>query len=256
MSKQIVSNETLRVFQEYLVHWSILRVIKDFFEDAGIMPKEDYDPKESSQRRSLVKQYYAACDFSDRDDAQRLLRVFETILISASNDPDIYHRQEIDASVSTLISHMERDGFTFENNRLETIGGRLGLTQIADHADKLDASNLHLQIQRIEEAIESDPELAIGTAKELVETTCKTILQERGMPFEKNWDMMRLVKEVRKVLILTPEDIPDSAKAAKTIKILLNNLATISQGLAELRNSYGTGHGKEGRKASLEPRHA
>jgi hypothetical protein len=36
----------------------------------------------------------------------------------------------------------------------------------------------------------------------------------------------------------------------------LSNLATIVQGVAELRGLYGTGHGKDGKARGLQPRHA
>jgi len=101
-----------------------------------------------------------------------------------------------------------------------------------------------------------DPALAIGTAKELIETTCKTILEERGIPFGAEDDLPRLVKETRKALGLVPDDIPDSAKGADTIRRLLNNLGNIANSLAELRNLYGTGHGKSAKSRGLTPRHA
>ena len=37
---------------------------------------------------------------------------------------------------------------------------------------------------------------------------------------------------------------------------MLSNLGTIAQGLAELRNPYGTGHGPTGNAKGLSPRHA
>jgi hypothetical protein len=112
------------------------------------------------------------------------------------------------------------------------------------------------QITRMEAAVANDPGLAIGTAKELLETCCKTILSERGVVPEKTDDLPQLVKRTVKELRLTPADIPDSAKAAETIRILLSNLATITNGIAELRNKYGTGHGKEASAKGLGPRHA
>ena len=48
----------------------------------------------------------------------------------------------------------------------------------------------------------------------------------------------------------------DKARAADTIKRLLSNLATITQGIAELRNQYGTGHGRVRRSGGLTSRHA
>ncbi len=112
------------------------------------------------------------------------------------------------------------------------------------------------QITRMDAAVLNDPGLAIGTAKELVETCCKTILTDRGVAFSKNADIPELVKLTSKELELTPADIPEKAKASDTIKRLLSNLATITQGVAELRNHYGTGHGKAAGAKGLQPRHA
>jgi hypothetical protein len=120
----------------------------------------------------------------------------------------------------------------------------------------LDADYIHRQISRMESAVEGDPELAIGTAKELVETVCKTILAERGKPVTGTPDMSTLTKNTLKELKLVPDGVPDSARGSDVIKRLLSNLGTIGNGLAELRGLYGTGHGKHGKASGLSPRHA
>jgi len=119
-----------------------------------------------------------------------------------------------------------------------------------------DVTYVSQQITRMEAAVNQDPELAIGTAKELVETCCKSILTEAGVTFSKGDDLPKLVKRTVTVLQLTPDDIPEQAKAANTIKRLLSNLASITQGVAELRNHYGTGHGKVCANKSLQAPHA
>jgi hypothetical protein len=112
------------------------------------------------------------------------------------------------------------------------------------------------QINIMESAIENSPELAIGTAKELIETICHTILIERKIETDKNWDLLQLLKQTTKQLNLTPEGIPDEAKAAKTIKSILGSLTTVVQGIGELRNQYGSGHGKRATFKGLTTRHA
>jgi hypothetical protein len=119
-----------------------------------------------------------------------------------------------------------------------------------------DAGYVAQQITRMEAAVLNDPALAIGTAKELIETTCKTILDEKKLTYSNKADVPELVKAAAKALKLTPDDIPDVAKASDTIKRLLGNLGSIPHGLAELRNLYGTGHGKSARTKGLSPRHA
>lgn len=43
---------------------------------------------------------------------------------------------------------------------------------------------------------------------------------------------------------------------ADALKKILGSLSTITQGVAELRNKYGTGHGKVDHTIMLQPRHA
>lgn len=112
------------------------------------------------------------------------------------------------------------------------------------------------QINLMESAIENSPELAIGTAKELIKTICHTILTERKIETDKNWDLLQLLKQTTKQLNLTPEGIPDAAKASKTIKSILGSLTTVVQGIGELRNQYGSGHGKKATFKGLTSRHA
>ena len=123
-------------------------------------------------------------------------------------------------------------------------------------ANVVDSSYISQQITRLESAIPNDPELAIGTAKEFVESICKTILDEFAVPEGDRDTFPKRVRATLKKLKLVAGDIPDSASASETIKVLLNNLATISNGLAELRNLYGTGHGKVSRTKGLQSRHA
>lgn len=163
--------------------------------------------------------------------------------------------------------YLKNDGFQLvEKTRMSGkpvfIGRHVGVVStpgIAVARDALsgaDAGYVTQQITRMEAAVQNDPGLAIGTAKELVETCCRTILAERKIETPGNPDLPKLVKLTSRELELTPADISGQAKAADTIKRLLSNLATITQGIAELRNQYGTGHGKEATAVGLGSRHA
>ena len=136
------------------------------------------------------------------------------------------------------------------------LAGGPSLNPLKEHAKVLNANHLAEQIRRLESSIETDPSLAIGTAKELIETCCKTILAERGQAVFGTPDVSTLTKLTLKELKLVPEGIPDAARGADVIKRLLSNLGTIGNGLAELRGLYGTGHGKHGSATGLGVRHA
>ncbi|HEU4731552.1 MAG TPA: abortive infection family protein [Kofleriaceae bacterium] len=131
-----------------------------------------------------------------------------------------------------------------------------GVAAARDALASVDATYLAQQITRMEAAVQNDPDLAIGTAKELIESCCKTILNERGVEVPRDADIPRLVKLASQTLQLTPADIPDTVTAADVIRRLLGNLANVGQGIAELRNKYGTGHGKTSGTKGLQTRHA
>jgi len=155
-----------------------------------------------------------------------------------------------------LVERTRLSGKPVYVGRYVGIGATPGLSAAREVLGGTDPGYVAQQITRMDAAVINDPSLAIGTAKELVETCCKTILMDRGIEFSRNADLLELVKLTSKELELTPNDIPEKAKAADTIKRLLSNLATITQGVAELRNHYGTGHGKPADAKGLQSRHA
>ena len=175
--------------------------------------------------------------------------------------------EEADSLAATFNAFLRADGFQLVPKMMMSgrpvfaarelgLSATPGLAAARNALTGADLDYVSQQISRMEAAIANDPALAIGTAKELVETCCKTILTERGVAFAKNADLPELVSLTAKKLDLTPKDIPEQAKARDTIKRLLSNLATITQGVAELRNHYGTGHGKHAGTKGLQGRHA
>lgn len=92
------------------------------------------------------------------------------------------------------------------------------------------------EIERLENAVERDPALAIGTAKELIETCCKSILSKRNVQYPRSADIPELTKLLAKELQLVPDDIPEKAKGAETIRLILRNLSALTHYLAELRS--------------------
>jgi AbiJ N-terminal domain 3/Abortive infection C-terminus len=206
--------------------------------------------------------YDSRFNLMNGDDETLLRFLCETIHPVVRPDPT-----EAQRMCQLYNQYLQNDGFQIvEKTRLSGkpvyIGRYVGVAAtpavaaVRDTLGGTDPGYVVQQITRMEAAVVSDPALAIGTAKELVETCCKTILDARGVAFSRSADLPELVKITIKQLALAPNDIPDSAKAVETVRRLLNNLATITQGVAELRNQYGTGHGKAAGSKGLGPRHA
>jgi hypothetical protein len=121
-------------------------------------------------------------------------------------------------------------------------------TLLDDHSALMD------HLGAIERDLASDPAGAIASAKELVESMYKLILDKRGIAHG-NEDLPKLYKKVAAELGLTRESVPDSAKGSEAAHKVLGALNTTVSGLAELRNQIGRGHGRSTVSPALE-RHA
>ena len=165
-------------------------------------------------------------------------------------------------SIVALVQHAAEYKLESEKDLIErckTIADRLLSGQMNFNTLKNLVSNAEYladQIKRIAQSVISDPALAIGTAKDLIETCCKTILTERDKTISSTSEISTLTKETLKELKLVPEGIDQSVRGAEVIKRLLRSLGTIGNDLAELRGLYGTGHGKHAASKGLTSRHA
>lgn len=95
----------------------------------------------------------------------------------------------------------------------------------------------------------------MGSARELIESTAKVVLTERGLSVNPRDDLPALVRAAQTALGLHPTGTgPDGSDGVRRI---LGAVTTIAEGLGELRNrGYGTGHGPATARVGLRPRHA
>lgn len=226
----------------------LLEMSSGFVSDFVNRTFEDFFAEE--MRIDIYSEKYA---YKGTSKANRLRAFLETEDDSIAGEALIalieYHVAVTDSSPPELVEECQAIA-----RRL--LSGAPNLNMLSQTAAGFDAAVLQRQIARMSGSVDNDPALAIGTAKELVETCCKTILSDRGSSLPGQPDMSTLTKAVLKELKLVPEAIPEESRGASTIKRLLSNLATIGNGLAELRGLYGTGHGPDGRASGLQPRHA
>lgn len=245
----IVSGATRRAFQESYVSHSVVGQIESDFDDAGVERGETPPGRAvSGARRSLVAEYYATVTWTDYLSVRQVLDAYETHLLRIQEQAqDEYDR---------LVKLLRRDRLAVEDARITFPGHDVPLEEIVDTQISVDLDQLRVNIARIRGAIAQDPALAIGSAKELVEATCKAILTEIGVPVPDKADIPELVHQVLEHLDLIAKNVPDEKKGSKSIKRVLGSLAQVVQGVAELRNLYGSGHGRRPGERGLSARHA
>jgi hypothetical protein len=135
-------------------------------------------------------------------------------------------------------------------------GSSVNLDSLIQQIDLRNATQLRMTIERMQSTIDSDPSLAIGSAKELIESCCRTVLKERGIDLKHYVHMHELVDQALRAVPLVPRDIERMRKGEESVQRIAESLASLAHGLTDLRNGYGTGHGRDAHAKPLTARHA
>ncbi len=182
--------------------------------------------------------------------------------------PEVIQNQSDATKIVTLINnHVGNDGWELYEKesismcpvwgyRRTTTARNNHLQEVKQSFIDLNSNYLQQQIDEMQKDITDNPTAAIGNAKDFIESVCKAILNEKGFDELEKLVFPKLVKKTLEKLNLVPESVSEYKKGAKTIKILLNNLVAITEGLRKLRKYYGSGHGKTPSFRGLLPRHA
>nr|WP_309503696.1 abortive infection family protein [uncultured Roseovarius sp.] len=138
--------------------------------------------------------------------------------------------------------------------KVHALGG--SVQRIKAVAATLNSDTLYEDLRRLERIGDSEPGEAIALAKEIVESCCKLILDDRKVEYPEKAEIPELLKLLRKEIKIMPDGIDESAKGANEIRGILTSLGNIPHSLAPLRNAYGKGHGRGRDFKGLQPRHA
>lgn len=245
--------KVLRLLSEELTG-TVLREIDALFSDNGVSlgphQPEENDPGE---RRERMRRYLVSLDLNSPPDHAKLMGVYSDLL------RDIARRKsqfDADALRDRWVQTLTRAGFEVD---LETYvvsdpsrPASLGLT--ADALAALsDPSAILDHLARLGDTVETDPRLAVSTAKALIESTAKSVLTARGVAYTKSDKVPALVTRAQTTLALSAKGVSDEAPALRQI---LQSLVTLAQAVTEIRNQVGVDHGTESVPTWVRPRHA
>ena len=114
-------------------------------------------------------------------------------------------------------------------------------------------AHIEEQVKGIEQAVVENPGLAFDLAKTLVESTCRTVLEERSVAYARNDDLPKLFKSVTQYLTFLPSIASDATEVNKSLKKMLSGLGNAIQGICELRNHCSfASHGSGTARPSME----
>ncbi|CAN5689375.1 hypothetical protein BH18CHL1_BH18CHL1_03920 [soil metagenome] len=110
--------------------------------------------------------------------------------------------------------------------------------------------DVNREVGRSQESVDRDPADAITAARALVETACKSVLDDLGLEVDDRDDLPSLYRKTAIALRI------DATQHEVIYRQILQGLTRSVQGLAELRNKLGDAHGPGRGSARAQPRHA
>jgi len=121
----------------------------------------------------------------------------------------------------------------------------------SDVLKSFDPDGVHVVWTKALERRHTDPEGAITSARTLLETVCKHVLDETGGTYTDKDDLPSLYRAVATALNIAPSQHTEEA-----FRRILGGATSVVEGLGSLRNKIGDAHGKG--KAAVRPaaRHA
>lgn len=116
-----------------------------------------------------------------------------------------------------------------------------------------DPPNVITLADELERAVGEGSPTASDLSKALVECVCKTILTDRDVEIETNWDFPRLFGKTLECLRMFPNGYAEPRRAQEGLMRLVRGLQQAVQGLSELRNLDGlASHAPDGYEAGFE----
>jgi hypothetical protein len=122
---------------------------------------------------------------------------------------------------------------------------------IAEALAGFDADGVHAVWVKALDRRASDPEGAITSARTLLETVCKRILDDAGKAYTDTEDLPKLYAMVAECISLSP-----AQHSEPVFRAILGSCQNIVNSLGSLRNKIGDAHGKGGKPVKPSPRHA
>jgi hypothetical protein len=131
-----------------------------------------------------------------------------------------------------LLEHLERSGISPHDASVDAQVGNLNAASVTTAWSKAVSRRT------------TDPEGAITAARSLLESVCKTILEDLHVEYDdRSDDLPKLYKRVSKAMKLAPSDHTEDQ-----FKAILGGCTTVVNGLGSIRNRASDAHG-QGRKS-------
>lgn len=182
-------------------------------------------------------------------------------IIEAAADPRDFPEapEKLTSVVDYLNKYLGYDGLELRRHgqtvRLTAPGTHTAvIAELVDKSEVLDFDTVRRDLDRALASAEDDPEDAVTAACSTIESMCRSILLELGIPLPQRKDIGGLYKAVREPLGISPERSDFAQEIVADVRKVLSGLATAIEGIGALRTHAGDAHGRERRFGRIDAR--
>lgn len=210
-------------------------VLTSCFLRAGYGRDDPYDPTTQTPNKERRVQVVSRAAMRRPVGARKLI---DSLLVELRVHGDVADADgRLHPPMLALQAALRRAGWTLSDDGVLSPGGQINLA--TGGRDALDE-----QITRLRRSTD-DPGALLGSAKDLLESTAKFVLEELvddGIP--KNDDFAHLWHLARDRLGILPEQVNVSSPGGASIRKILQSAWTIALEVNTLRGLQGAGHGR------------
>ena len=116
---------------------------------------------------------------------------------------------------------------------------------VIEKTSLLDFDTVQREIARAQQNSKGDPEDAVTAACSLIESVCRSILIELGLPLPSKKDIDGLINAVQASLGLSPGRTGLPPEIEADVRQVLGGLTSVAKGIGALRTHGGDAHGRE-----------
>ncbi len=251
---RLISKPTLAIIKNALVDLCSHSELTNLFEQYDF---EKDARKVISNKLDRTSAHLDDQDWYDPQVFRRLIDLLTHVFVKVQSRSAFGDSIENSQACQRIIKVLsEREGIEWDGQQFVSRKSAT-LLHVADKVQAFNQDSVHREVERLLANVDSDPDDVLTSAKCLIESVCRAILADCGQQTTSNTpDFGQLTRQAFGQLRLLPDQVSNKSKGSEVVKRILQNMGSVLQGLAELRNLYGDAHGKSPGSKGLEPRHA
>jgi hypothetical protein len=179
-------------------------------------------------------------------------------IMEVVSDENSFYATSLQTSKARIEKQLAALGLAYlSGGHIVTVGSRITAKTLEQMIAARDLVGVQHEFERILSNTDTDPPAAVTAACALLEALFKSYSADEGLDLPADQSVLPLWKVIRTHLSLNPGDFQD-----ENLRKILSGLASTIDGIAGLRTSAGSAHGRDARSGSgtkrykITPRHA